>query len=210
MKLTLLCSVLLLQATAAHAVIVVQIEQRIVGPRDTVQHVPLEVYLDPGPLDPDNERLASFHLKVDLLGGRPDGFQFILPPGPTSPSHPPAFPGVELVDLGSDYDTIFVSASLPPGQGVDVTYERNGLFTAVVEVPANFEPRVGHPMVVDELETGFFDSSGAPVLWARGLSGGVFTIPEPAALSLLAPAALLALRRRRERKKGTFTISRIM
>ena len=196
MRLLIICSVVLCYVHAAHAVLLVRIERKDAGPAATPEHVPVEVYLEPGEGDIEDERLASFRLKVDLFDGHPDRFRFILPPGPTA-FRQPVFPGMELVDLGSDYDTIFVSASLPPGQGVDVSYPRVGLLTATVEVPANLVAPEAHPMTVDELETEFFDSSGAPILWARGVPGGIIYIPEPAALSLLAPAALLGLRRRR-------------
>ena len=197
MKRLLLCSIILFHVQAAHGVLLVQIDRPNAVPTGAPQQIPVDIVLDPGAGDTQNERLASFRLKVDLFDGRPDGFRFILPPRPTAFPHPPVFPGVEFVDLGSDYDTIFVSASLPPGQEVDVTEQLNGLLTAIVEIPADATAPAAHPMTVDESETGFFDSSGAPILWARGAPGGIIFIPEPVALALLAPASLLALRRRR-------------
>ena len=79
-----------------------------------------------------------------------------------------------------------------------MTEQRNGLLKAVVQIPAHVTPAGYHAITVDPVETVFFDVTGAPIPALPGLPGGVIT-PEPAALSLLAPAALLALRRRRRR-----------
>ena len=186
-------SLIILGAAPAEAVVVARVELRIGLPDG--QPIAPEVFLDPGPDDSQNERLASFQIKLDLSNSSPDGVRFA---GTTAPvQHPPVFPGVPLQDLGSDYDTLFVSAALPPGEGRDVTNLVNGLFAAVLMVPRD-TPMGRYLIAIDAPNTAFFDSSGARLPFVIDTTpGGIDYIPEPAALSLLAPAALLALRRRR-------------
>ena len=204
MRVIAVATVLLAFVPAAHAVLTLRVEHILAGPDESPAD--MEVFLDPGPGDTINERLNSFRIKIDLHNASPTGVRFdgVLPPD----FFRPLWPDVTLQDLGSDYDTIFVSASLPAGEGRDVTEQAMGLFRAVAVVPVSATPGL-YPAVIDPFETAFFDTSGAQLLVIPA-SGSILYIPEPAALSLLAPAALLALRRRRPRKKGTFTISRIM
>jgi hypothetical protein len=198
MKCPLLAAVMLCCASSTRAALVVNVEQRtaVGGTFPVARQIPLQVYLDPGPVDIEDERLAGFRLKLELGNAQPDGVRFSLPPGPPSPAHPPVFPGVGFMDLGSDYNTIFVSAALPPGEGVNVTPIVNGLFTATVEIPANVTPHFIHLVTIDPLDFGFFDVNGAPVVAAPGRPGGVIT-PEPAAcMTALAAVGVLTLRRR--------------
>jgi hypothetical protein len=104
---------------------------------------------------------------------------------------------VQFQDLGSDFDTLFVAGALPAGQGADITSFRNGLLTAVVEVPAGFVPdRSSYPVQVGGSGTAFFDVDGRPLDFFAG--GGNIVVPEPSSAALcLAGVAPLALRRRR-------------
>lgn len=199
MRSIILAAIVLSWVSAARAALVVNVEQTtaIGGTFPVVRQIPLQVYLDPGPVDIEDERLASYRLKLELGNASPDGVRFALRPGPSSAANPPVFPGVELMDLGSDYNTIFVSAALPPGQGVNVTPMLDGLFTATVEIPANVTAAFIHLVTIDPVEFGFFDVNGAPVNAVPGRPGGIIT-PEPSTTVItLAAVALLSLRRRR-------------
>ena len=158
--------------------------------RPTIQ---LEVFLYPD--SPEDDRLNRFQVKLDLEDGRPDGLHFSG--AVQSTRRPPLFPGVPLQDLGSDADTLFIGASLPPGQGADVTLFRDGLFTAIVEVPAGFVPDRGSYLIrVDPAGTVVYDVDGRVV--PTGAGAGIIIVPEPAgAMTGLTMLGGLALRRRR-------------
>src|SRR5436853_7786965 len=100
----------------AQAIVAVRVEQGCPGAVASPPPVRLEVFLDPGPGNHEDEQLNRFQVKLDLFNASPDGIHF----GgfeASGPGFPPVFPGVALQDLGSDFDTIFVSAALPPGKG---------------------------------------------------------------------------------------------
>jgi hypothetical protein len=182
--------VVLSAAPAAHAVFDVTAEITFLRRPETT----LEVFLYPD--TEEDDRLNRFQLKLELEGGSPDGLHFSPVPRQTV-FHQSLFPGVQFQDLGSDFDTLFVAAALPAGQGADVTDFRNGLLTAVVEVPDAFVPdRGSYPVRVDPSGTAFFDVDSQAVPFAA--SGGNIVIPEPSSAAIcLAGVASLALRRRR-------------
>lgn len=112
-------------------------------------------------------------------------------------NNPPLFPGVGVTDLGSTFDTIFVLAALPPGEGRDVVPSANGLFTTYLHVPDAFVIDRSYPVVVDPTNTAFYDVNGAIVPAVQVSFGGIIYIPEPAtSMAALATVTFLALRRR--------------
>jgi hypothetical protein len=187
------CAIVLvvLSAAPAHAAFSVRAETTFLSRPETT----LEVFLDVRDTTGD-DRLNRFQLKLELEGGSPDGLHFL--PGARQPIYRPSlFPGVQFQDLGSDFDTLFVAGALPAGQGADLTDFRNGLLTAVLEVPAGFVPdRSSYPLRVNPSGTAFFDVDGRAVDFVAG--GGNILVPEPSSAALcLAGVAPLVLRRRR-------------
>ena len=119
----LLALAVLASAPAAHAVVLVHAETGDVIPSRVAQRVRQELWLEDVAPQQD-ERLASFRIKVELTNASPESIRFAPPPPPPATAHPPVFPGVTFQDLGSDYNTLFVAAALPPGGHLDVTPPR--------------------------------------------------------------------------------------
>jgi hypothetical protein len=158
----LIVLVVLSAAPAAYAALGVSADITFLRRPETT----VEVFLEPRDTTGD-DRLNRFQLKLEMEGGSPGGLHFSPAPRETV-GHPSLFPGVQFQDLGSDFDTLFVGGALPAGQGVDVTDFRNGLLTAVVEVPDGFVPdRGSYPLRVDPSGTAFFDVDGQAVPFRR-------------------------------------------
>ena len=197
---------LIVATPAARAALIVNIEQKEVAPGAEERMVLLDVYL----VDPDgvNEGLQGFDLSVVGTGNTPSGVRFevadrSVPLPPPSTAHPYVFEGllprVLPGDYGTTHDRFNAHASREAAPLVDVSPQRSGLLALPVLVPADTPPGVYEfhvdPDPPEPFRTRF--DAGLFLPYSVGQTGRITITPEPASGALVAPAALLLLRRRR-------------
>ena len=199
---------LLLAPVAAHAALVVDIEQKELAPAGEDRVVYLDVYLQ----DPDgrNENLRAFRVSVTGPQNAASGVRFYAPATFTMPRTSAAHPWVFEHGLDSPFPiptTFDRTGGFYSGEDnpVDVSPTLNGLLGIPVLIPAN-TPAGVYTFPLDPAGTILSstayatpgDARVAPIPFTTGQPGRITVTPEPASAAvLLSLPACLLLRRRR-------------